>query len=264
MYNYHNWIVERDDRTHIAKISINRPDRMNIFDIPSLDELKDLSEKVNSDESIWAIVVQGQGNHFSAGMDMDILKQITEVSISDFESNMKHMQNCFDVFENINKPIIAQIKGFCMGAGLIFSQCCDFRIASEKSVFCMPLVKLGLTVLMGTQRISRATGIHRANEIVLLGEKFNASKALEYGLLNRVVEPDHLNDTVQKLADKFTRLAPRTIGITKQVIKKGYYMGLRESQDLEIRMQTQIMDSPDLREALQSFTESRKPAFTGK
>lgn len=263
MNNYIKWIVTKDEENHSISLMLNRPDRMNVFDLESLDELVDLCERIDNDPSIWVVIVSGEGTHFSAGMDTDILKQITDVSEEDFRSNMRHMQECFDRFERLKKPTIAKIKGFCMGAGFMFSLCCDFRIASEKSVFCMPLVKLGLTVLMGTQRITRLTGIQRAKEIVLLAEKFNSEKALEYGLINRVVPPDQLDDAVKKLAEKFMRLAPRTIGITKQVIGQGAFLPIRDSEDLEIDLQASILDSADLREAMSSYLESKKPAFTG-
>jgi len=264
MKSYNNWILAKDDEHHCITLTLNRPERLNVFDLDSLNELVTITDVLEKDDSVWSVIVTGEGSHFSAGMDTDILAKITEVSESDFRLNMKQMQECFDRFENIKKPTIAKIKGFCMGAGFMFSLCCDFRIASEKSIFAMPLVKLGLTVLMGTQRISRLAGLQRTKEIVYFAEKFNAKKAFDYGLLNQVVAPDELDKAAIKLAEKFTKLAPATIGITKQVINQGIAMTLRESEDLEIDLQSTLLDSPDLAVAMRSYLDNTKPVFTGR
>ncbi|MBW7858558.1 MAG: enoyl-CoA hydratase/isomerase family protein [Leptonema sp. (in: Bacteria)] len=263
MKNYKKWRIDYNLENHSATLTLNRPERMNVFDLESLDELTDITNQLNQDSNVWVVIVTGEGNHFSAGMDTDILQKITDVSEGVFRTNMRQMQECYDNFEKLQKPTIAKIKGFCMGAGLMFSLCCDFRIASSKSVFSMPLVKLGLTVLMGTARITRLTGISRAKEIIYFADKFNSQKAFEYGLLTRIVDGDQLDDTVAKMAEKFTKLAPKTIGITKQVINQGAIMPIRQSEDIEIDLQSSILDSSDLREAMASFIENRKPTFSG-
>jgi enoyl-CoA hydratase/carnithine racemase len=158
---------------------------------------------------------------------------------------------------------VAKLKGFCIGGGLLLALCCDFRIASERTVFSFPEVKLGIAVLMGTQRVTRVAGIAAAKEMILLGERFGARKAEAHGLVHKVVPPRDLDDAVTALAGKFRSLPPRTVGIAKRIIQDGYSLSLRASQELEIDAQAELLASHDIREALASYREKRRPAFTG-
>jgi enoyl-CoA hydratase/carnithine racemase len=177
---------------------------------------------------------------------------------------LRGLQRCLDDFEVLEKPTIAKIQGFCLGGGLILALCCDFRIASQRTVFSLPEVKLGLGVLMGTQRVTRVAGVPATKEIILLGKRFKADDALAYGLVHQVVPADELEAAVAGLAAKFQALPPRTVGIAKRIIDQGYHLSLRESQDLEIDAQAELMDSTDMREALRSYVEKRQPRFTGE
>jgi enoyl-CoA hydratase/carnithine racemase len=177
---------------------------------------------------------------------------------------LRGLQQCLDDFEALEKPTIAKIQGFCLGGGLILALCCDFRIASQRTVFSLPEVKLGMGVLMGTQRVTRVAGVAATKEMILLGKRFNADDALAYGLVHQVVPPDELDAAVAGLAAKFQTLPPRTVGIAKRIINEGYHLSLRESQDLEIEAQAELLDSPDMREALRSYVDKRQPRFTGE
>ena len=142
--------------------------------------------------------------------------------------------------------------------------CCDFRIASQRTIFSLPEVRLGLGITTGTQRVTRVAGVAATKEIILLGKRFNARDAQAYGLVNRVVSPDELSAAVARLAENLQKLPPRTVGIAKRIINKGLDLPLRESQELEIDSQSELLDSPDLREAVESYLEERQPRFTGQ
>lgn len=174
------------------------------------------------------------------------------------------MQRALDEFEALEKPTIAKLHGFCIGGGLLLALCCDFRVASQKTIFALPEVKLGIAVLMGTHRITRVAGMPTTKELILLGERFDAQTAQTYGLVHKVVPPDRLDAAVNTLAAKFRKLPPRTTGIAKRIINQGYHLSLRESQNLEIDAQAELLDSPDFREAVESYLERRQPRFTGE
>lgn len=260
MKTYHSWKLDIEDR--IATLSLQTND-LNVMDMPSLFELKEISNELNSNDDVWVVILQGNGKHFSSGVNFDILKKINEISKDEFKNNMREMQSCFTSFETISKPTIAKIQGFCMGGGFMLSQCCDFRIASEKTIFSIPLVKLGLTVLMGTNRITRNAGIGPTNELVMLGEKFNPEKALQYNLITKIVSPENFDDATKQFAKKFLQLPPKTISITKEIIRRGDKIPLEESLELEIELQSSLLGSSDLLEAMDSFVSQRKPKFTG-
>ncbi|MCW7474171.1 enoyl-CoA hydratase [Leptospira levettii] len=261
MKSYQSWKLDIEDR--IATLTLHTND-LNIMDMDTLFELKTISQELDSNTDVWAIILQGNGKHFSSGVQFDILKKVNQISKDEFKTNMREMQSCFTAFESISKPTIAKVQGFCMGGGFMLTQCCDFRIVSEKTVFSIPLVKLGLTVLMGTNRVTRNAGIGPTNELIMLGDKFNPEKALQYNLINKIVSPDELDESAKQFARKFLQLPPKTISITKQIIKRGDKMSLEESLELEIELQSTLIGTSDLAEALDSFANQRKPKYTGK
>jgi len=117
---------------------------------------------------------------------------------------------------------------------------------------------------MGTQRLTRVVGVATTKEMILLGKRLKASVAQAYGLLHQVVPPDELDAAVAALADKFRRLPPCTVGIAKRIINSGHNLSMRESQNLELDAQAELLDSLDLREAIESYLEKRQPRFTGE
>jgi enoyl-CoA hydratase/carnithine racemase len=260
--HYQNWLLSEE--AHIATLTLNRPDEMNSLTAEMLYELRDIVARLRGRRDVWVVILQGQGKHFSAGMDVDLIRERVDQPEQANRQFLLGAQRCLDDFEALEKPTIAKLHGLCIGGGLVLALCCDFRIASQRTVFSLPEVKLGMGVLMGTQRITRVAGVAATKEMVLLGKRFGASDALAYGLVNSVVPPDELDAAVAALAAKFEKLPPRTVGIAKRIINEGHNLSMRESQDLEIDAQAEVLDSPDFREALASYVEKRTPHFTGE
>jgi len=259
---YQNWLLSEE--AHVATLTLNRPQVSNSFDTQTLYELRDVTAHLGKQKHIWAVIVQGQGKHFSMGMDVSVIQERLDQPEQDNREYLLGLQQCLDGFEALEKPTIAKLHGFCIGGGLILALCCDFRIASQRTIFSLPEVKLGMAVIMGTQRITRVAGVATTKELVLLGKRFNARDAQAYGLVNSVVPPEELDAAVAALADKLLKLPPRTVGIAKRIINEGYNLSMRESQDLEIDAQAELLHSPDFREGLASHLEKRPPHFIGE
>ena len=262
MAEYRNWLLTEE--AHIATLTLNRPDDMNSLTAETLFELRDITAYLRTRRDVWVVIVRGQGKHFSTGMDINVIRGRLHQSEQANREYLLSLQQCLDEFESLEKPTIAKLRGFCIGGGLILALCCDFRIASQRTIFSLPEVRLGLPIIMGTQRLTRVAGVAATKEMILLGKRFNANAAQAYGLLHQVVPPDELDAAVAALADKFTRLPPRTVGIAKRIINSGYDLSMRDSQDLEIDALTELLDSHDLQEAIESYSERRRPRFTGE
>jgi enoyl-CoA hydratase/carnithine racemase len=262
MAEYQHWLLDEED--HIATLSLNRPEQMNCFTAATLYELRDITADLRRMKSVWVVIVQGQGQHFSAGIDVNLIQGWLDEPVEASRGYLADLQRCVDDFEALEKPTIAKLRGFCLGGGVILALCCDFRIASQRTVFSLPEVKLGLGVLMGTQRVTRVAGVAATKEMILLAKRFGANDALAYGLVNKVLPPDELDAAVSELAARFLALPPRTVGIAKRIINVGHSLSLRDSQDLEIAAQAELWDSPDMREAVASFLEKRRPRFVGE
>jgi enoyl-CoA hydratase/carnithine racemase len=262
MPTYQHWRVTEDD--HIATLTLNRPEANNSLVPETLAELRAITADLRADRDTWAVVLQGQGEHFCTGIDTTILESLPGHPENIFRERLLEMQLAFDDFEALEKPIVAKLQGFCLGGGLVLALCCDFRIASQKTVFALPEIKMGMAILMGTQRITRIAGMAATKELVLLGKRLNSQTAHAYGLVHQIVPASQLDTTVNALADKFRKLPPRATAVAKRIINQGYHLSLRESQNLEIDAQAQLLDSPDFHEAVKSYLEKRTTQFIGK
>ena len=262
MPEYRNWLLSEE--AHIATLTLDRPDAMNCLTAETLFDLRDITAYLRTKRDVWVVIVQGQGKHFSTGMDICEIKVGLGQSEQANREHLLSLQQCLDEFEALEKPTIAKLRGFCIGGGVILALCCDFRIASQRTTFGLPEVKLGIPVLMGTQRLTRVVGVAATKEMILLGGRFDAAAAQAYGLIHRVVPPDELDAAVAALADKFTRLPPRTVGVAKRIINSGYDLSMRDSQDVEIDALAELLDSPDTWEAIESYSEKRRPRFIGE
>ena len=262
MPEYQHWQLGEQDR--IATLSLNRPEHSNSFIPAAFFELRDITNRLSANKDVWAVIVQGEGNHFSIGMDVEVISQMINLEQALYRKTLREMQECLDVFEALEKPAIAKLHGFCLGGGMILVLCCDFRIASRRTVFGFPEVKRGVPVIMGTHRVVRILGPGLSKEIMFLGRNIRAHTAQAYGLIHQVVEPEDLDDKVAALASKFLKLPPRTVGAIKRIINEGRHLSIRASQDLEIEAQAELLDSPDFIEAVTSYLENRSPTFRGE
>jgi enoyl-CoA hydratase/carnithine racemase len=256
------WTLSVDDR--IATLTLNRAEQKNSITPEVLTELRAMCAKIRDDQDIWAVILRTEGSQFSVGVDVSAIGQLVEADKVTFGENLRQMQAALDEFEALPQPTIAAIRGFCIGGGLLLTLCCDFRIASRNARFSFPEVKRGIAVIMGTQRITRAVGIARAKELVLLGDLIHADEAGQIGLVTRVVDVDKFDEEVEAFAAKFRSLPPRTISIAKKIADEGQHMTLRDSQDLEIELQAGLLGSHDMGEGVASFLEKRAPNFTGE
>lgn len=261
MSEYTHWEVCLEG--HIATLTLNRPGAMNSLTAGTLYELRNITAGLLDEHNIWVVILQGAGKHFSAGMDINMIQGRLDQSEADNRAFLLGLQSCLDDFEALEKPTIAKLKGFCIGGGLILALCCDFRIASQRTIFALPEVRLGLAI-MGTRRVIQVVGVAATKEIVLLGGRFKAKDALDYGLVNHVVPPGELDAAVETLAERFLALPPRTVGISKRIINQGQDLSLQDGQDLEIDAQMEMLNDPDAHEAMHSYIEKRQPRFTGE
>lgn len=259
--SYRHWLFRMED--HICFLTLNRPEKKNRIDQTTLEELGALCRLIREDSSIWAVVVQANGECFSAGVDVSLIGSMIGQDYDTYRQNLAHAQSFFDEFEALRKPTIAALKGPVIGGGMILSVCCDFRIAADNTVFELPEVKRSIGVIMGTQRITRLIGVAHTKEMAMLGRKVEADRALQIGLVNEVVPLEELDERTQAFAEQFLKLPPLAVGLNKRIIDEGQFLE-RAGQDLEIEAQAEILESRDFKEAIESFFARRDPNFTGE
>jgi len=257
---FEHWTLEVTE--HVAHVTLNRPEQNNRIDNTTLTELGALSKIISEDSDIWIVVLQANGDNFSAGVDVSLIGDLMNQDPNTYRTNLKIAQGFLDQFEAIEKPIIASLKGHVIGGGMILALCCDFRIAADTVKFSLPEVKRSIGVIMGTQRITRTIGAAHTKELVMLGNPIHADRAADIGLVNRVVPRHLLEETVDELVEQMASLPPLAVGLCKKIINEGQFLP-RAGQDLEIEAQAALLKTADFKEAIDSFFEKRKPVYKG-
>jgi enoyl-CoA hydratase len=167
------------------------------------------------------------------------------------------------MIEELGLPVIAAVNGFALGGGCELAMSCDYIIASENATFGQPEINLGIIPGNGgTQRLPRLIGLLRAKELVMLGGIIGAQKALEFGLVNRVIQPDEdLISEAKKIAHKLARKSKVALALAKAALNNGVNMDLGRALDYEIECFAQCFALEDHNEGLTAFLEKRKPIF---
>jgi enoyl-CoA hydratase len=247
----------------IAKIVLDRPKALNAFDREQYAAFAEVCAKFSDDDDAWVAIITGAGDRaFSAGADLrDMIPALMdEPSKERFELAPSIMRGMY-----ISKPLIAAINGFAFGGGLEVALACDLRIASTNAQMGQPEVGLGLLPGWGgTQRLPRLLGESRAMEIILTGDPLSAERALEIGLVHKVVEADELMDAARSMAERICRNGPLAVRACKSAAVRGMQTSLDEGLRIEQLYFERLAYTDDMKEGVAAFNERRTAEFTGR
>ncbi|MFC4619126.1 enoyl-CoA hydratase-related protein [Camelliibacillus cellulosilyticus] len=252
-----------DKQDHIAYITINRPEVLNCFDYQTLLELSEVVEALHTDSDIRIVIFTGAGQKaFSAGAD---LKERRTLNAQEVRRNVKKIGDVFEQVAELPQPTIAAINGYAFGGGFELALACDFRIAVSHAK--MGLTETSMAIIPGaggTQRLPRLIGQAKAMELILTARKITAGQALNYGILNDVVEEDELMLTCETLAREILKNGPIALRQAKFAIKNGANVDLKTGLQIESKAYEVTIPTKDRLEALSAFNEKRAPKFTGE
>ncbi len=254
-------ITEKEDG--IEWITLNRPHRMNAFNLEMIDELSTAIDEAEADEDVRCVVIKSAGDRaFSTGADLTVFTDMTPISALDFSESG---QRLMDKIEASSKPYVAAIHGFCLGGGLELALACDFRIADESAELGNPEIRLGIIPgWSGTQRLSKVIGLARAKELIMLGDRMPADEALRIGLVHRVVPVEKLLDDAKDLARRLVEGPPTALKLAKHAINVGAQFPLEVGLKVEAEAFGILASAEDTMEGISAFFEKRKPEFKGK
>ncbi|MCR6663755.1 MAG: enoyl-CoA hydratase-related protein [Luteimonas sp.] len=251
------------DHDTIRTITVNRPDKLNALDSATLDALRAAFEAAANDDAIRAVVLTGAGPRaFVAGADIAEMSGLTPAQGRDFSLRGSRMMRGI---EKMPKPVIAMINGFALGGGLELAMSCHLRIAADTARFGQPEINLGLIPgFGGTQRLIRLAGRAAALELCLTGTPIDAARALQLGIVNRVVPAAELQAETMKLATQLANAAPLALRGILDCIDTGGEVGIGEGLEYESAQFGLVFSTDDMREGTSAFLEKRKPAFKGR
>ena len=246
----------------IATIVLDRPKALNAFDREQYSAFAEACAQFKDDDDAWVAIITGAGDRaFSAGADLRdmIPAMMDEPSKERFELAPTIMRGMY-----IAKPLIAAINGFAFGGGLEVALACDLRIASTNAQMGQPEVGLGLLPGWGgTQRLPRLLGESRAMEIMLTGDPLSAERALEIGLVHKVVEADELMDAARAMAERICRNGPLAVRACKSAAVRGMQTSLDEGLRIEQLYFERLAYTDDMKEGVAAFNERRTAEFHG-
>ncbi|WP_299983945.1 enoyl-CoA hydratase/isomerase family protein [Desulfobacula sp.] len=246
-----------------AVITFNRPEKMNALTPELFNSIKEAVDDVKNDDNINAVVITGGGDHFSAGGDVkgdiDPLKHMT---IDEFKAYFKPINQLYLSLYNLNKPTIAAINGYALGAGLELALVCDIRIAADNALLGEFFVRMGLVPETGMCLLPKIVGPGIAKMMCFTGKVYKAEQALEMKLVDQIVPAEDLLGTAEELAAKLAK-GPASIRLMKEAINRLGSVSLEESIEPVLNYQFAATRTEDHKEAVTAFLEKRKPVFKG-
>ena len=252
-----------DARDGIARLTVNRPEKLNALDRQTMREIDAAVGAAGQDASVGVLVITGAGEKaFVAGADIAELATQTPVEGAAYA---RLGQAVLDRLERLGKPSIAAINGYALGGGLELAMACTLRVAADTARVGQPEVALGIIPgYGGTQRLARLVGAGRALELVLTGEPIDAREAHRIGLVNRVVPAAELASAVDALARTLLTRGPLALRFAMQAVHEGLQMTQAEGLSLEATLFGLSCATEDMREGTRAFVEKRKPGFKGR
>lgn len=248
---------------NVANITLNRPDVFNAFNDEQSYELQDALKQATRDAEVRVVVLTGAGKAFCSGQDLKAIAGSKNRSLSD--SLYKRYNPIIKSMREMPKPIICRLNGVAAGAGASLALACDFIIASENASLIEVFVNVGLVPDSGSSYfLPRAVTPARAFEMCTMANKITAQQALEYGLINRVVSAEQLDEEVNKVAEYYANAPTLAIGMIKKMLNKATYSDLDTMLQYEAYCQEIAGRSEDYKEGVTAFNEKRKAAFKGK
>jgi 2-(1,2-epoxy-1,2-dihydrophenyl)acetyl-CoA isomerase len=247
---------------NIAYILLNRPERLNSFDIKLGKELYSVLKEIKTKSEIKAVVLKGTGKGFCGGGDVKEMYDAKDKS-QFLRELTKSIHLCVLEMRTMEKPVIAAVNGAAFGAGLSLALACDIIIAVKEAKFGTAFIGVGLAPGCGTQLFTNLVGYQRSCEYILTSKTFSAEEALQLGIINQVVEKEKLDDAIERLTDRFKKLSPIAIGKAKMLINKSLENDMKTHLELESITASQSAATNDFNEGITAFVEKRTPVFRG-
>ena len=261
---YEQIAVDRDGS--VAKITLNRPDRLNALTQVMSDELVDAFTQAREDGSVRAVLLTGAGRGFCAGQDLTEFRETEGGAPPDIEAHLERAYHkLIPIMVEIPKPVVCAVNGVAAGAGVSLTVACDVRIASDAARFTQAFVKIGLAPDSGgTWLLPRVVGPAKALELSISGEMVDAEAALRIGLVSRVVAADALEKESLDYAAALAALPTAAIGEAKALIRDAMSTDLQTALRAEAKAQSRMGQTHDFKEGVSAFVEKREPRFEGR
>ena len=243
----------------IATLSIDGRTGLNLLGPGVFRALSQQLDRCCQDEAVRAMVLRGSGERaFSAGVDLQEMRDLDPMRAETF---IRTLHGAARRLLRGPLPVVAAIRGPCLGGALELVLACDVRVAAADALFGLPEVRVGLPSVIEASLLPPTVGLGRARRLILTGETIDAAEALQIGLVDKVVSPDQLHDAALDAAREFLGMSRRILAVQKQVVSSWLEMGEEEAAEYSIKAFALCFATPDPHEAMTAFLEKRAPRF---
>jgi enoyl-CoA hydratase/carnithine racemase len=243
---------------HIAKLLLNRPKKRNALSLSTLEEMSHALKDLARRQEVKVVILRGSGPMFSAGHD---LKELADGGLNEYRKIFAACMNMMLLLHDIPQPVIAAVHGIATAAGCQLVAACDLAVATEDARFATPGVKIGFFCTTPMVPLSRAVGRKKALEMLFTGEFISADEALQFGLVNRVVPTEELDETVKNLAEHICQFSRTVLGVGKEA----FYRQIEMSERLAYAYASEVIWVNGVmsvaREGMAAFLEKREPVW---
>ncbi|WP_219470644.1 enoyl-CoA hydratase-related protein [Nonomuraea rhizosphaerae] len=258
-------MISYDVTDAVATVTLDRPDAMNSLTAEVKSALLDALRRAADDPEARAVLLTGSGRAFCAGQDLREHAANLEAGRGLADTVRAHYNPIVELITTMPKPVVAAVNGVAAGAGASLAFACDLRVASEKAKFAMAFAGIGLAPDSGASwTLQRLVGPARAAELLLLGEPLDAARALELGVVTRVVAPGDVLKTAQELAVRLAAGPTRAYAATKRALAYAAAHSLPEALALEADLQDECAATEDHLGATRAFLAKEQPSFRGR
>lgn len=254
-------LLEKKNR--IARITLNRPDKLNAFNRSLAAGLQEQLKNCDEDHDVRCVILTGSGRAFSSGQD---LSEFPGGKLPDFEKVIDEYYNpLIRLLKSIRKPVLCAVNGIAAGAGANIALSCDIVVAAASAFFVQAFSKIGLIPdCGGTYFLPRLVGLQKAAAFMMLGDKVSAAEAESYGMIYKSYGDEEFGNSVNQLAASLATLPTKALMLTRTALMQSFANSLEQQLELEKKLQDQAGHTRDFKEGVTAFVEKRLPVFTGE
>ncbi len=247
----------------VATLTLNRPDRRNAISHELVEELHHALHEVQNSDSV-VLILTGAGTAFCSGMDLDLLREVTRLTVEENLADSGRMAHMFRTLYDFPKVTIAAVNGPALAGGCGLATLCDFTLASSEAKFGYTEVRIGFVPAIVSTFLLRQVGEKQARDLLLTGRIIAADEALRLGMVNEVLAPENLIPRARELAATLAANSPASLLSTKRLLRMYSHAELDQQIAAAVDENARLRTTHDFREGVTAFLEKRKPNWTGR
>lgn len=246
----------------VATVTLDRPEARNAINGELIARLHEAFSSLAADDAVRGVVLTGAGSAFSAGADVQYMHDAARFTVTENERDARVLAEMFAAIDRCPKPVIARVNGATFGGGVGLVACCDIAVAVEGARFSFSEVRLGIVPATIGPFVLRKIGASHARALFLTGERFDAARAREIGLVHAVVPADALDTAVAHQTEMLLQGGPHALAAAKELVQELPGMADGEQRAYTASLIARLRTSPEGQEGLRAFLDRRPPSWT--